>query len=68
VVHTDISASLPLKKAAIESYKSQTGLMSDQQRVPLLRKAFLEDFLEDKEEFFVPKVARAEISEYCIWV
>jgi LmbE family N-acetylglucosaminyl deacetylase len=63
VVRTDISASLPLKKAAIESYESQTGLMSDQQRVPLLKRAFLEDFLGDNEEFFVPKVTRAKRSE-----
>lgn len=55
IVRSDISASLPLKKAAIESYKSQIGLMSDQQKVPLLRQTFLEYFLKDKEEFFVPK-------------
>lgn len=64
VVHTDISTSLPLKKAAIEAYKSQTGLVSNQQRTPLLKKAFLEEFLGNEEEFFVPKQAGSSRSTF----
>ena len=55
VVRTDISASLPLKKAALDAYKSQTSLISDQQKEPLLKKTFLKNFLEKEEAFFVPR-------------
>jgi LmbE family N-acetylglucosaminyl deacetylase len=55
VVRIDISASLPLKKAALDAYKSQTSLISDQQKAPLLKETFLKNFLEKEEEFFVPR-------------
>lgn len=51
--YVDISKFLHLKQMAIEEYKSQTKVLSDEQKRPALKNSFLKRFLENKEKFFV---------------
>lgn len=51
--YVDISKFLHLKQMAIEEYKSQTKVLSDEQKRPALKSSFWKRFLENKEKFFV---------------
>lgn len=51
LVKIDVSEFLPLKKAAIEEFKSQLTILSDKQERPFLTK--IERYLRKKETFFV---------------
>lgn len=53
LIHVDITKYLPLKKMAIEKYKSQTTVISVGQKKPALRPSFLKRFLKNEEKFFV---------------
>lgn len=50
--HVDISEWLSLKKSAIEAYKSQTTLMYDKQKRPVLKSSFVGRFQKCDERFF----------------
>jgi LmbE family N-acetylglucosaminyl deacetylase len=53
IVTVDISRYLSKKKAAVEEYKSQIGLVSSNQKRPAMKKSFVERFLRREEDFFV---------------
>jgi LmbE family N-acetylglucosaminyl deacetylase len=53
LVCIDISEFLQLKKMAIKEYKSQTEVLSSEQKRPVLKSSFLKRFLGSKERFFV---------------
>lgn len=50
--HVDISDYLPLKIKALHEYKSQITLFFDQQKEPILKKSFLDEFLKNEEIFY----------------
>lgn len=52
LIYVDISKFLHLKQMAIKEYKSQTKVLSDEQKRPALKNSFLKRFLENKEKFF----------------
>lgn len=51
--YSDISEYLPLKRAALDEYKSQISIISDKQKSPVLDPVLLNKFLHKKEAFFV---------------
>jgi len=52
LIRVDISKFLPLKKTAVEEYKSQITLLSSGQGRPALKRSFLKRFLKTREKFF----------------
>ena len=52
-VHVHISDYLPLKIKGLQKYKSQTTLFFSDQKEPILRKSFVDKFLDNEEIFYV---------------
>jgi LmbE family N-acetylglucosaminyl deacetylase len=53
IVYEDISKFLNLKKKALEAYKTQLMAFSYKERKNIIKRSFLNSFLEKKEKFFV---------------
>ena len=53
LILVDITEFLSLKEAAIQKYKSQITVISNEQNRPALKHSFLKRFLKNEEKFFV---------------
>jgi LmbE family N-acetylglucosaminyl deacetylase len=53
LIHVDISEFFHLKETAMKEYKSQTTLLSVEQKRPALKDSFLKRSLKTEEKFFV---------------
>lgn len=53
LVNLDISMSYPLKRKAIEQYKSQVALPFSGQKTPILKGSLVKRFLKCEEKFFI---------------
>jgi LmbE family N-acetylglucosaminyl deacetylase len=52
-INLDISKFLPLKEMAVKEYKSQTTVIANDQKTPVLKHSFIKRFLKKEEKFFI---------------
>ena len=53
LIHLDISKFLHLKQMAVNEYKSQTTVMANGQKRPVLKRSFIKRFMKNKERFII---------------
>ena len=57
LISLDISNFFHLKEKAMKEYKSQTTVLANDQKSPVLKQSFVKRFMKNEEKFFVSSVA-----------
>ena len=57
LISLDISKFFHLKEKAMKEYKSQTTVLANDQKSPVLKQSFVKRFMKNEEKFFISSVA-----------
>ena len=57
LISFDISNFFHLKEKAMKEYKSQTTVLANDQKRPVLKQSFVKRFMKNEEKFFISSVA-----------